>query len=89
MHHMTFQCMKEALGHCIISAVHVSTPTLSYKYWLNGMLYWLYQNKDKSESGFFNALQHLARKFIFLRYLSSEQIDYFDLYYSSKKLFEN
>lgn len=69
----------------LMTAFHVSTPTLSYKYWLNGLLYWLYQNKDKSESDFFNALQHLARKFIFLRYLNlnNDQIDYFDLIYGN------
>ena len=67
----------------LMTAFHVSTPTLSYKYWLNGALYWLYQNKDKSVSDYFNALQHLARKFIFQRYLSSEQIDYFDLIYGT------
>lgn len=69
----------------LMTAFHVSTPTLSYKYWLNGVLYWLYQNKDKSESDFFNALQHLARKFIFLRYLNlnNDQIDYFDLIYGN------
>lgn len=67
----------------LMTAFHVSTPTLSYKYWLNGVLYWLYQNTDKSESDYFNALQHLARKFIFQRYLSSEQIDYFDLIYGT------
>ncbi|WOE42087.1 DUF262 domain-containing protein [Acinetobacter chinensis] len=65
----------------LMTAFHVSTPTLSYKYWLNGALHWLYQNKDKSESNYFNALQHLARNFIFLRYLSPEKIDYFDLIY--------
>lgn len=67
----------------LMTAFHVSTPTLSYKYWLNGALYWLYQNKDKSESDYFNALQHLARKFIFQRYLNEKQIDYFDLIYGT------
>lgn len=69
----------------LMTAFHVSTPTWSYKYWLNGALYWLYQNKDKSESDYFNALQHLARKFIFLRYLNlnNNQIDYFDLIYGN------
>ncbi|QNX04878.1 MULTISPECIES: GmrSD restriction endonuclease domain-containing protein [Acinetobacter] len=67
----------------LMTAFHVSTPTLSYKYWLNGALYWLYQNKDKSVSDYFNALQHLARKFIFQKYLSSGQIDYFDLIYDT------
>ena len=68
----------------LMTAFHVSTPTLSYKYWLNGALYWLYQNKDKSESDYLNALQHLARKFIFQRYLSAEQVDYFDLIYATQ-----
>jgi hypothetical protein len=67
----------------LMTAFHVSTPTLSYKYWLNGALYWIYQNKDKSVSDYFNALQHLARKFIFQRYLNEKQIDYFDLIYDT------
>lgn len=70
----------------LMTAFHVSTPTLSYKYWLNGALYWLYQNTDRTESDYFNALQHLARKFIFQRYLSSEQIDYFDLLYGTSAI---
>ena len=70
----------------LMTAFHVSTPTLSYKYWLNGTLYWLYQNKDKFESDYLNALQHLARKFIFQRYLSAKQIDYFDLIYGAQAI---
>lgn len=69
-----------------MTAFHVSTPTLSYKYWLNAMLYWLYQNKDRTESDYLKALQHLARKFIFLRYLSAEQVDYFDLIYVNQTI---
>ncbi|MFW2079849.1 DUF262 domain-containing protein [Acinetobacter guillouiae] len=70
----------------LMTAFHVSTPTLSYKYWLNGALYWLYQNKDKSVSDYFNALQHLARKFIFQRYLNEKQMDYFDLIYGNQTI---
>ncbi|MGQ1158061.1 GmrSD restriction endonuclease domain-containing protein [Acinetobacter baumannii] len=70
----------------LMTAFHVSTPTLSYKYWLNGVLYWLYQNTDKFESDYFNALQHLARKFIFQRYLNEKQIDYFDLIYGNQTI---
>ena len=70
----------------LMTAFQVSTPTLSYKYWLNGALYWLYQNKDKSVSDYFNAFQHLARKFIFQRYLNEKQIDYFDLIYGNQTI---
>ncbi len=70
----------------LMTAFHVSTPTLSYKYWLNGALYWLYQNKDKSVFDYFNALQHLARKFIFQRYLNEKQMDYFDLIYGNQTI---
>ncbi|MFW1995524.1 DUF262 domain-containing protein [Acinetobacter guillouiae] len=70
----------------LMTAFHVSTPTLSYKYWLNGALYWLYQDKDKSVSDYFIALQHLARKFIFQRYLNEKQIDYFDLIYGNQTI---
>ena len=70
----------------LMTAFHVSTPTLSYKYWLNGALYWLYQDKGKSVSDYFIALQHLARKFIFQRYLNEKQIDYFDLIYGNQTI---
>ena len=70
----------------LMTAFQVSTPTLSYKYWLNGALNWLYLNTDKSESDYFNALQHLARKFIFQRYLNEKQIDYFDLIYGNQTI---
>ena len=70
----------------LMTAFHVSTPTLSYKYCLNGVLYWLYQNTDKCESEYFNALQDLARKFIFQRYLNEKQIDYFDLIYGNQTI---
>lgn len=70
----------------LMTAFHVSAPTLSYKYWLNGALYWLYQNTDHTESDYFNALQHLARKFIFQRYLNEKQIDYFDLIYGNQTI---
>ena len=70
----------------LMTAFHISTPTLSYKYWLNGALNWLYLNTDKSESDYFNALQHLARKFIFQRYLNEKQIDYFDLIYGNQTI---
>lgn len=37
-------------------------------------------------SDYFNALQHLARKFIFQRYLNEKQIDYFDLIYGNQTI---
>lgn len=53
----------------LLSAFHVSTPTLVYKHWLNGALYYLF-NAHSTENQidarkYLGYLEHLASSFVF------------------------
>jgi hypothetical protein len=71
----------------LLSAFHVSTPTLVYKHWLNGALYYLYW-ADKIESkSYLEALEKLARAFVFDRFLADgEGRDYFTMIFDSARV---
>ena len=66
----------------LISAFHVSTPTLVYKHWLNAALYYLYYNEDIDSQGYLEYLSNLAKRFIFDRFLSiDESSSYYKMIY--------
>lgn len=68
----------------LLSAFHVSTPTLVYKHWLNGTLYYLYQQEEVNAQDYLAALEKLARQFIFLRFLKfGVGTDYFSMIYGN------
>lgn len=58
----------------LLSAFHVSTPTMVYKHWLNGALRYLYDACQPSSpvraGDYLGHLEQLATRFIFLRFLS-------------------
>lgn len=67
----------------LLSAFHVSTPTLAYKHWLNGALNILYGYEgDISADAYLEKLERMARNFIYGRYLAvSEKFEYHDMVY--------
>lgn len=73
----------------LLSAFHVSTPTLVYKHWLNGALRYLY---DAHKPGtpvnghdYLNYLEQLAKRFIFLRFLApGEGRSYYAMIYGEE-----
>lgn len=66
----------------LLSAMHVSTPTLVYKHWLNGALYTLYQMSEVSSKSYLDSLEHLARQFVFGRFLrETEGSGYYEMIY--------
>lgn len=68
----------------LLSAFHVSTPTLVYKHWLNGALYYLYQQERVVASKYLSALEQLAQSFVYNRFLAADDgLDYFEMIYSS------
>lgn len=67
----------------LLSAFHVSTPTLVYKHWLNGALYYLYQQKNVNSHQYLGALERLAKQFVFSRFLhAGDGLDYFNMIYN-------
>ncbi|WP_145592243.1 DUF262 domain-containing protein [Yersinia bercovieri] len=73
----------------LLSAFHVSTPTLVYKHWLNGTLYYLFNthsavsNIDASE--YLGYLERLASAFVFQNFLAKEEPkSYFEIIYGKE-----
>ncbi len=67
----------------LLSAFHVSAPTQSYKYWLNGALRYLYnQRSPVIAEKYLKYLENLAKSFVFDRFLSRDKpAEYFDIIY--------
>lgn len=61
----------------LLSAFHVSTPTLVYKHWLNGALRYLFDthapNSSIKAEGYLEHLEQLAKCFVFRRFLTVDK----------------
>jgi hypothetical protein len=68
----------------LLSALHVSTPTLVYKHWLNGALFHLFYMETITPRHYLYKLEHLARQFVFGRSLSVDKADYYDIIYRDR-----
>lgn len=70
----------------LLSAFHVSTPTLVYKHWLNGALRYLFDNSHPAQpigaEAYLTYLESQARRFVFLRFLApGEGASYYQMLY--------
>ncbi len=70
----------------LLSAFHVSTPTLVYKHWLNGALRYLFDtyrpDQTLDAAGYLAYLETQAYRFVFLRFLSpGEGASYYQMLY--------
>lgn len=66
----------------LLSAFHVSTPTLGYKYWLSATLHYLFTLTVDTipADAYLNHLESVAKSFVFDRFLSANRgLDYFDI----------
>ena len=69
----------------LLSAFHVSAPTLVYKHWLNAALYYLYNEEEVNAQEYLEFLSNLAKRFVFERFLAKgEGKSYFELIYETK-----
>lgn len=75
----------------LLSAFHVSSPTLSYKYWLTAALRYLFTVNDNSNivaNEYLNHLESVAKSFVFDRFLSvNDGLDYFDIIFQNKGVY--
>ncbi|MHC2597004.1 DUF262 domain-containing protein [Enterobacter hormaechei] len=73
----------------LLSAFHVSTPTLVYKHWLNGALFYLF-NAHSAVSQidarkYLGYLEHLASSFVFQNFLAEQEPkSYFEIIYGKE-----
>lgn len=67
----------------IIASMHVSTPTMIYKNWLNGVLYYLYGGMQDFTDGkeYLKDLENFAKALFFDNYVSIKPLDYYDIIY--------
>ncbi|MFM5465943.1 DUF262 domain-containing protein [Aeromonas simiae] len=75
----------------LLSAFHVSTPTLVYKHWLNGALRYLFDtyrpDQTLDAASYLAYLETQAYRFVFLRFLSpGEGASYYQMLYGDATL---
>lgn len=69
----------------LLSAFHVSTPTMVYKHWLNASMLYLFEAENITADNYLAHLESVARAFVFDRFLSpSEGLDYFSMLYQNE-----
>lgn len=66
----------------LLSALHVSTPTMVYKHWLNAALHHLYYADRVTGESYLDYLESVTRSFVFDRFLARNGgLDYYDIIY--------
>ncbi len=69
----------------LLSAFHVSTPTLAYKHWLTAVLNYLFDQDEVDPQAYLNYLNNLAKRYIFDRFLfKGEGDDYADIIFGTE-----
>lgn len=69
----------------LLSAFHVSTPTLVYKHWLNAALYYLFHAEQVEAQAYLQHMESVAKAFVFDRFLAAEVgSEYFAMIYGNK-----
>jgi hypothetical protein len=69
----------------LLSAFHVSTPTMVYKHWLNAALFHLFTASEIQAVDYLRYLELVAKAFVFDRFLASAGgLDYYVIIYNNK-----
>ena len=69
----------------LLSAFHVSTPTMVYKHWLNGALRFLFTSNEITSDAYLDYLESMARCFVYDRFLvRGDGLDYYTIIYQHK-----
>ena len=68
----------------LLSAFHVSTPTLVYKHWLNAVLFHLFYAEQIDAQVYLRHMESVAKAFVFDRFLAPDVgLDYFAMIYTN------
>lgn len=69
----------------LLSAFHVSTPTLVYKHWLNAALFHLFYVEQIEAQAYLQHMESVAKAFVFDRFLAPDLgLDYFAMIYTNR-----
>ena len=67
----------------LLSAFHVSIPSMIYKHWISAALNYVFNAVEVNASDYAAYLEHIAKSFIFDRYLQNDGADFYPM------IFEN
>lgn len=75
----------------LLAALHISTPTMVYKHWLNGALRYLFttynENYGVNYWGYIQHLESMTRSFVFNRFLAkNDGLDYYTIIYNNNSV---
>jgi hypothetical protein len=65
----------------LLSAFHVSAPTLVYKHWLGAALHYLWTTPTIRPQAYLSHMESVAKAFVFDRFLAKNGSDYYDIVY--------
>ncbi|SER44251.1 Protein of unknown function [Pseudomonas lutea] len=69
----------------LLSAFHVSTPTMVYKHWLNAALHYLFHANQVEAQAYLQHMESVAKAFVFDRFLALEAgLEYSAIIYENK-----
>lgn len=69
----------------LLSAFHVSTPTLVYKHWLNAALHYLFYSEPVEAQAYLQHMESVAKAFVFDRFLAPQTgLEYFSIIYEKR-----
>jgi len=69
----------------LLSMFHVSIPSMVYKYWLNAALNYLFHHDEIKSTEYIGYLEHIAKSFVFDRYLAIQPKEYYDMVYNDTR----
>lgn len=69
----------------LLSMFHVSVPSMVYKHWLNAALNYLFNTSEVVVSHYVAYLEHIAKSFVFDRFLSAAPKDYYEMIFIDLK----
>ena len=66
----------------LLSAFHVSTPTMVYKHWLNASLFYLFTQESIQGEQYLKHMEGVAKSFVFDRFLAGDNgSEYYEMIY--------
>lgn len=69
----------------LLSMFHTSIPSMSYKYWLNACLNYLFHQYELTAKEYISYLEHVAKSFVFDNYLAVEPKSYYAMVFEKEK----
>lgn len=63
----------------LLSMFHVSIPSMSYKYWLNAALRYVFHLDVVIAGNYIKYLEHIAKSFVFDYFLGKNEVGYFEM----------